>query len=178
MIEKQIRFASMPKCASRSLKAAGVLGEDGRFHQPITSFPGWGQCEWHIVTRDRDSWLKSWWEECKRHVEEMAEMLAACRNRSGLQFSDFDSDMEALRDPRSLSALPARLFVNAWVPDDAEARYAECLAKGGDLYSFCREVITAGVVCKEVPIETLDEFLLTNGLTAHHMNERERDARC
>lgn len=170
-----IRFASIPKCASRSLKEAGVLGEvEGRFHKPITEYPDYQQYQWHIVTRDADSWYRSWWDECRLQLEHTAEVMGKPAQLEGLQFKDFMLDMLRLKNKDSIETLPCKLLVNAWIPtENAEEKYADAMARGLNFRQFCIETIAAGVKCIEVPIDTLDHFLVQRGYTPQHKNMSE-----
>lgn len=179
---RPIRFASMPKCASRSLRAAGILGEVDRFHQPITSYPNWQAFDWHIVTRSPQLWLSEWWDECFYHVGALARLTGTpaelLRPANGLQFrlgSEADDLALLASNPMVLASLPARLFVNAWLPADAVARYAECLLAGQTFYDFCRRTITAGIPCTEVPIDDLSAYLADRGIALPHLNPNRID---
>jgi hypothetical protein len=170
-----IKFASIPKCASRSLKEAGVLGEvDGRFHKPITEYPDHQNYEWHMVTRSADDWYKAWWDECRLQLEHTEQVMGMPSSLRGLQFANFKSDMWLLKSKYSIATLPCRLLVNAWIPvDDPVEKYGDALARGLDFKQFCIETICAGVKCIEVPIEALDDFLLEHGYEPKHENMSE-----
>lgn len=176
-----IRFASIPKCASRTLKAAGLLGEvEGRFHRPIQQYPDWERYQWHIVTRDPYLWLAEWWQECRNHVYEASQIFGkpiAVLRPEGMQFQlgSFHDDIQMLKDPHTLTSLPARAFVNAWLPEDAVARYAEALIAGKDFHQFCRDTITGGHPCVQVPIDDLDRFLADHGVKPTHENPPRND---
>lgn len=181
---KEIRFASMPKCASRSLQAIGLLGEvEGRHHSPITAYPDWQDYDWYIITREPYMWLAQWWEECRATVCSLAQCLGKDPRELrhvGLKFETgtFHDDSQLLKNPESLATLPARLFVNAWLPENAVNKYAKYLMEGKDFYDFCRETITDGVLCKEVWIDDLDKFLIDRGYTPQHLNKRTEDYAC
>ena len=168
-------FASIPKCASRSLKEAGILGEEeGRFHKPITEYPDYEKYQWYMVTRDDESWYKTWWDECRLQLEHVEELLGNPVKLSGLQFTNFKSDMWQLGFKWSIAHLPCRLLVNAWIPlNNPVEKYGNALERGLDFKQFCIETITDGVNCIEVPIETLDSFLLEHGYTPQHKNRSE-----
>ena len=181
---KQIRFAPIPKCASRSLKTLGLLGEvEGRHHKPIQEYPDWQKYDWHLVRRDRGTWYAEWWDECAATVKAMAALCGQHVEElqvQGLQFvtGSFHSDMQLLKNPESLKTLPARLFVNAWLPDNAVEKYAKALLDGKDFYDFCHDTITGSHICKEVPIDGLDAFLTEHGLTPIHANHSRIDYAC
>jgi hypothetical protein len=180
----EIRFASMPKCASRTLKELGLLGEvEGRHHSKVTEYPNWQDYDWHIVTRNRDDWLVAWWDECRVTVANMVACLGKDRDvppDAGLKFEtgSFQDDMKRLKTPGSIAFLPARLFVNAWLPSDAVEKYAEVLAAGGDFYTFCQNTIANGIRGKEIPLDELDDFLTARGYTPQHINERSHEDAC
>ena len=168
-----IKFASIPKCASRSLKEAGVLGEVSRFHQPITEYPDYEKYQWHMVTRDADSWYKAWWDECRLQLEHTEKVMGKPAIINGLQFTNFNADMRLLLNKQSIATLPCRLLVNAWIPLNAVEMYGEAMMRGLNFMEFCIETITQGVKCIEVPIEKLDSFLLANGYEPQHENMSE-----
>lgn len=160
-----IRFASIPKCASRSLKALGLLGElDGRAHTRIVDYPRWQQFQWHRVVRPREDWYAAWWRECRDTGNLLAEAF-------GMTFEDMHADLEKLQT-LPLTA-PRRPGVNAWVPADFLAMYSGYLECGLGLYEFCIDTITDGVSCIEVPLDQLDAWLTARGYAPLHKNETD-----
>lgn len=181
---KPIRFAPIPKCASRSLKSLGLLGEvEGRHHKPIQEYPNWQTFDWHLVRRDRGIWYAEWWDECSATLKAMASLYGRRVEElqpSGLKFitGSFYSDMQLLKNAESLKTLPAKLFVNAWLPDNYVEKYAKYLRDGKDFYDFCHDTITGGHKCKEVQIDSLDSFIREHGLNPVHTNHSRIDYAC
>jgi hypothetical protein len=161
-----IRFAAIPKCASRSLKALGLLGElEGRCHTKITEYPNWERFQWFAVDRPEWDWNRSWWLECKR----TRSMFATW---AGLQYQDLWEDMERLsRAP--VTKAPQRPGLNALVPDDFAERFPN---SGTTLKEFCFAEITAGIPVEVVPLADLDAWLTTNGFEPVHMNAQVEHA--
>ncbi len=157
-----IRFASIPKCASRTLKANGLLGEVEP-HSLVTTYPDWERFEWYEVTRDYETWVLSWWAECKRAPDAFTVAL-------GFQFQDVTSDLHILTNPPRISGLPKLEGVNAWVPSDFSKGFDRYF---GNLMGFCRSIITAGVPCIEIPIAGLDAWLSERGFVPAHLNRTE-----
>lgn len=172
-----IRFASIPKCASRSLAEAGVLGEiAGKYHRPIIEYPDYDQYEWFMVTRDSDSWYRAWWNECRLQLESTEDVMGKPVQLDGLQFTNFKSDMWLLKNKWSIANLPCKLLVNAWIPvDNPIEKYGDAMDRGLDFRQFCIETITDGIPCIEVPIDELDTWLAKHGFEVHHKN-REGEA--
>lgn len=159
-----IRFAPIPKCASRSLKALGLLGEVGeRHHAPIADFPKAERYRWHRVERDPDEWLQSWWQECRRSKDLFA---VAC----GMRFADMRRDLSLLRDASGLRYVRSVSGVNAWVPPDFVTGFARYIETGRHFYDYCVDTITAGFACTPIPLHGLDSWLIERGLSPLHEN--------
>lgn len=155
-------FASIPKCASRTLKKLGLLGElPGRTHTKITEYPEWQGYSWHRVVRDKTDWYESWWKECRDSGSLLAEAF-------GMTFQNMGADLQKLRKVPDVA--PRRPGVNGWVPEDFVHAYRKYLANGLGLYEYCQDVITDGVKCIEVPFEQLDDWLTSHGYTPCYEN--------
>lgn len=157
------RFAALPKCASRSLAAIGLLGEvEGRQHTKITEYPEWEKYEWFMVDRPERDWLKSWWLECDR-VKNMFTHWA------GFEFVDLDADLQRLKSMTGRA--PQRPGPSSWVPDDFVPRFLE---SGKTLKEFCFAEITSGVPCQVVQLVNLNRWLVERGYFPFHKNAREK----
>lgn len=160
-----IRFAAVPKCASRTLLQLGLLGElEGRHHTPVTDYPDWRRYQWHRVTRPAADWYASWWRECRDTGNLLGQAF-------GMSFEDMNADLAKLQE-LPLTA-PRRPGVNAWVPADFLAEYSGYLERGLGLYEYCIDTITDGVSCIEVPLDQLDAWLTARGYAPLHENEAD-----
>ncbi len=158
-----IRFAALPKCASRSLKALGLLGElPGRCHTKITDYPEWERFQWFAVDRPEWDWYRSWWLECKRTHNMFADWL-------GFKYEDLWEDIARLSNLPTTRA-PQRPGLNAWVPDDFAERFPN---SGMTLKEFCFSEIAAGVPVYLIMLADLDEWLTAHGIAPVHMNKAE-----
>lgn len=158
-----IRFASIPKCASRTLKVQGLLGETDDFpHMPIQRFPNWDRFEWHVVVRDVAVWLASWWQEAKRAEDDFCQ-------RMGMQFKSMRDDLAILENPPKIGRVPFVRGFNSWIPENFDEAYKPFR---GHFQAFCYSVITSGVRCVPVPIHDLDTWLEARGFKALHLNVR------
>lgn len=156
------RFAALPKCASRSLAALGLLGEvEGRPHSKITEYPEWEKYEWFMVDRPAADWLRSWWLECDRTKNMLAHW-------AGFEFVDMWIDLPKLHTMTGKA--PQRAGLNGWVPDDFVPRFAE---SGKTLKEFCFAEITCGIPCQVVQLADLDQWLMERGYFPFHKNKRE-----
>lgn len=158
-----IRFASIPKCASKTLKVQGLSGATmERPHMPITDFPAWESYQWHMVERDRDSWLASWWWEAKRAEGDFCRLI-------GMEFRDMIRDLKCLENPPTLPNLPRYPGFNSWIPSNFSEAY-----KGfnGDFHAFCISTITSGIECVKVKIENLSQWLIDHGYKPFTLNAR------
>lgn len=159
---KPIRFAPIPKCASRSLKALGLLGEiDGRCHTKVTDYPDWQNYQWFVVDRPESEWLESWWYQCRLENSMFAQWL-------GFTYEDIGKDLEKLLNPPTSEA-PRRPKVNQWVPENFTEKY---LVSGLRFKDFCYSVITDGVSCERIQITDLNNWLIGKGFTLIHENKR------
>lgn len=169
-----LRFAPVPKCASRTLKAIGILGEmDGAHHRPITQYPDWQGYDWHMVTRPKAEWYASWWIEMRSGAEYVADLLGKTLDEVrpvGMKFKDMDADLALLSEAETLASLPERLFVNAWLPANCVAEYQTFLDNGQDLHDYCVATITASVPVKAVAMDELDAYLIQRGFVPQHIN--------
>lgn len=158
-----IRFASIPKAASRTLKVQGLLGEtDAAPHMRIREFPEWERYAWHVVMRDRASWLASWWHEAKKAPGPFSEAI-------GMKFEDIAADLARLESPPHVAGLPKGEGAYSWIPSDFFAAYAP---HGGDFHAFCYATIMDSVPCTPIPIESLSTWLTGNGFKPFHLNAR------
>ena len=163
---KPIRFAPIPKCASRSLKALGLLGEiEGRCHTKVTDYPDWQKYQWFAVDRPEAEWLESWWYQCQVENSMFAQWL-------GFTYEDMGKDLEKLLNPPTTES-PRRPKVNQWVLDNFTVEY---LASGLSFKDFCYSVITDGVPCERIQLADLDQWLTSKGFTTVHENKRGEDA--
>lgn len=106
----QTRFAAIPKCASRSLLALGLLGEvDGRPHSLLKEYPNWDTYQWMVVDRKEDEWLTSWWLECKRTKNMFAHW-------AGFEYESLSKDLDKLN--HLTGEAPVRIGLNSWVTPD------------------------------------------------------------
>ena len=168
----EIRFASIPKCGSRTLGAQALLGEadpDWK-HSPIRAYPEWERFHWMAIERDPASWYPSYWAELvrARRLGEADPFVAAL----GLRLESLKEDMRILDRPPMVGPVPRCYGVNGWVPPDFDSRYADARARGLDFYGFCREVVVDGVPCENLPLESLDAWLVARGLPPEHNNAR------
>lgn len=161
------KFASIPRCASRTLMAHSLLGEDNPDwkHSPIRAYPGWEGYQWYAIGRDAAEWYPSWWWWAKKYPDAFTEAM-------GFKFLSLEEDMEILEKPPVIGPVARPYGLHGWVPEDFDARYADALSRGLDFYGFCRETIMDGVPCQILPIEDLDAWLEARGLTPHHDNAR------
>ncbi len=167
-MEKEIRFASIPRCGSRSLKALGLLGElDGRCHTQITEYPDWESFRWMRVDRPAEEWYASWWAACR----DMRSLLA---HEWGFRYESMEVDLALLGTPDNLPAeAPQRWGLNQWVPADLRTRLRNYLDQGRDFKDLCIDTICDGVVCDVIPLAGLEEWLMMHGFTPRHENQRE-----
>lgn len=165
---KEIRFASIPKCASRTLKALGLLGEiEGRCHTKITEYPEWEKYDWHFVCRGSD-WEESWWMECKRTKNMFADWL-------GFQYQNLNDDLALLDKTFPDTEVPRRPGLNAWIPEHFKKSYPAYVRQNFGLHEYCFDMITERIPCKRVDIGELDQWLKERGYDPIHMNVREID---
>lgn len=159
-----IRFASIPKCASRTLKAHGLLGEvEGRHHSRITEYPDWERYEWMVILRPAAAWYQSWWKETKRTPDAFAQAM-------DLRFQSLDEDLAALEHPPKGLTLPKMEGVHAWVPMDFCDDFPAFLKRGGGFMEYCYATITCGIACTPLHINDLDDWLSKQGLHPIHVN--------
>lgn len=166
------RFASIPRCASRTLQSLGLLGErpvrdrfgelKGVHHHPIRQYADWEKYRWMVVTRDPESWYRSWWETAKGEPDGFAAAV-------GLKFRSLEEDQEILHNASGYGIVPRCEGLHGWVPADFGTTFP---ASGLDFYEYCRSVIMDGVTCEPVRIEDLDAWLISQGLTPVHLNLR------
>ena len=165
-----IRFAPIPKCASRSLKALGLLGEvEGLCHSKIKEYPDWEIYDWHYIVRNNDEWYKSWWLESKQSRTDFSKAL-------GMTFENFESDMLRFNSFESIGDYPPCSGPDEWIPTDKETfkegmRHFVSLGLG--FKEFCYSIIMDGVTCTPVNIENLDNWLIANGFKPVHKNIRQ-----
>lgn len=153
-----IRFASIPKCGSRSLEKLGLLGElPGRCHTKIKDYPEWEKYDWYVVTRPYDEWIHSWWMQCKKANDLLA-------HTAGFEYNNLDEDLAKLS---KIEFWESRWGVNQWVPYNFGERY------DGDMQKLAKEVIIEDVNCKEVKLSDLDDFLSGLGFEVTHENRDE-----
>ena len=161
-----IRFAAIPKCASRSLKALGLLGElPGRCHTKITEYPDWEKYEWFAVDRPADDWYRSWWLECKRTRSMFADWL-------GFKYESVVDDMAKISMHPKMEA-PRRPGINAWIPEEFSMEFSE---SGKSFKKYCFDVITDGVPVEVIPLADLDAWLTARGFEPVHMNAQVEHA--
>lgn len=159
----EIRFASIPKCASRSLEALGLLGESpGKAHSPITDYPDWVKYDWHLVMRPEKEWLDSWWTHCKKEKNPFAYWL-------GMTFENQERDLACFQSIPATPMVPCT-EINRWVPNDFSTSFP---ASGLSFYAYCVRTITAGIVCTSIKISDLDSWLIAYGYAPCHLNERD-----
>lgn len=169
-MNSNIRFASIPKNATRSLKALGLLGEfEGRCHTKITDYPDWENYEWYAVDRPFEDWYRSWWAECHRMKSMFADWL-------GFTYASFEADIEKLENFESMDNVPIRWGINQWVPENFSEGYKAYLDNGFDFKKYCFDTITDGVPCKIVQLADLDEWLIAHGFETKHENSRVENA--
>jgi hypothetical protein len=176
---KEIKFASIPRCASRSLKGIGLLGET-YFHSTILEYPDWYLYDWHRVEVDPQEWLESWWQECRSHVEHLANVLGKTVGEIrpiGMQFISMEDDLKNITT-EVLKSMPAPIQVNAWLNAKVISKWDKYRSQGKPLYALCVDSITAGVACKVIKIANLNKFIVTQGLTPVHLNSKEHHAKC
>lgn len=165
-MELPVRFASIPKCASRTLKSYGLLGEvDGKEHNSIKDYPRWSEYKWIAVVRPEADWYASWWNEAKRSHDIFEHWF-------GLRFNSLADDLNALRNPIIPKGilLPRMSGVHSWVPPD----FCESFPKSGlSFMEYCYSVIVADVHCQKLPISELDNWLSIHGFEPVHLNTRE-----
>ncbi len=156
-----IRFASIPKAASRTLQVFGLLGATtDRPHMPIREYPEWEKYDWHVIRRDSASWLASWWREAKRARAPFTEAL-------GMRFENMAEDLAILDNPPVIPTLPPGEHLHAWIPANFSEAYAPY---HGRFQDFCYATILDGVACKTIDIKDLDAWLIARDLPAHHVN--------
>jgi hypothetical protein len=159
-----IRFAAIPKCASRTLKAHGLLGAtNAEPHLRVTAFPFWERITWQMVVRDSASWLVSWWHEANRAEGDFCQRL-------GMRFHCMDEDLSLLKAPPRIDKVSKAPGFNSWIPENFRAAYEPF---GGDFHAFCIATITDGVKCIPVAIQDLDAWLIARGYEAAHINARK-----
>lgn len=159
---KMIRFAPIPKCASRTLKVHGLLGEaDGREHSKVTEYPDWEKCEWYAIERDEWNWYPSYWHQAKQNPDSFTKAV-------GLKFESMANDLGVLRNPPEISFERPK-GVNNWIPINFNSAYAPFK---GDFYGFCRATILDGVQCIPIQIKNLDSWLIERSLHPFHMYKR------
>jgi hypothetical protein len=158
------RFASIPRCASRTLKALGLLGEvDGRCHTRITEYPDWQKYEWMAVDRPAADWYASWWRACR----DQRNLLAY---EWGFRYESMEEDLAQLQHPEFLQSVPLRWGLNQWVPMDFLDVYPGYLARGLGLKELCFDTVTCGIPCNTVPLADLDSWLRARGYSPIHAN--------
>jgi hypothetical protein len=168
-----VRLASIPKCASMTLRAMdGLLGEadpDWK-HSPIRAYPNWEQFHWMAVTRPAADWYPSYWAELVRfralgQPDPFVEAL-------GLGLVNMEADLAILQAPPEIGPVARPYGVNGWVPADFDVQYAAARDLGLDFYGFVREVVLDGVACETVALTDLDAWLVANGFPPEHTNAR------
>ncbi len=163
-----IRFASIPRCASRSLQSIGLLGEmNGKPHRPITEYPNWERYEWYAVTRDPLDWLRSWWSCGYANPDKKA-------GDFGMDYMDFSMDMEALHSNKAVWQVP-RGGIHGWIPDTFEKDWPFYLGRGLNFYDYCRMVIVGKIPAMEIPLSRLESFLSCKGYALPKMNGRSQE---
>lgn len=161
-MEMNIRFASIPKCASRSLKELGLLGEvDGRCHTKIIEYPDYQNYKWFAVDRPEDEWFKSWWYECRDSRSMFGQWL-------GFKYQNIEEDKDKLKSP-PLVGVPLRWGLNQWIKEN----FTEDFLKSGlSLKEFCFNSIIGDVPCERININELDAWLINRGIDPVHKNAR------
>ncbi len=167
MDARPIRFVSIPKCASRSLQRAGLLGvHAGRAHACLTEYPSWETYDWHVVTRDKASWELSWWRACQLRPDAFTIAL-------GFRYEEMEADMKRLASKdviANMERFPGSRGLNEWVPEFFKDSYGTYLAKGLDFQTYCQNFLTGGVPCTPVAIEDLNAFMAERGIVFTHSN--------
>lgn len=147
-----IRFASIPRCATRSLQSLGILGEvEGKPHRPITEYPDWRGYQWCAVFREREDWLRSWWGCSYPNPGRKP-------GDFGMGYEDYDADMRMLHSEAAFAQVP-RGGIHGWIPDDFADGYRRYLECGLGMCEYCRDTILDGVPVLWVPLGLLNEFL-------------------
>lgn len=167
---KPIRFAPIPKCASRTLAALGLLGEvHGQCHTKVTEYPEYENYQWHYIERDNAEWYKSWWLQLKQSSNSFSKAL-------GMTFENFEADMLCFNNFESIGDYTPDTGPDEWLPADKEvfkAGMRQFVAQGKGFKEYCASVIMDGVDCIQVHINDLDSWLTENGFKPVHKNVRQ-----
>jgi hypothetical protein len=160
------RFASIPKCASRTLKAHGLLGEvEGRHHSRLTEYPDRQTYEWMVILRPAADWYASWWQEAQRTPDTFTQAM-------GFRFRSLEEDLKALESPPEGIAFPQMEGLHAWIPPDFSEDYPRFIQSGMGFMEYCYSVITCGIPCTPLHLADLDSWLSAQGLQPIHVNPR------
>lgn len=166
----QIRFAAIPKCASRTLSALGILGEVyGRCHTKVTEYPDYEIYQWHYIDRDNQEWYRSWWLEAKQAADSFSKAL-------GMTFENFETDLLCFNNFESIGDYKHESGFNEWIPENKEefkAGLREFVSQGLGFKEYCYSVIMDGIDCIPVHINDLDSWLSANGFKPVHKNVRQ-----
>lgn len=157
----EIRFASIPKSASKTLKVQGLSGgTNERPHMPIRECPEWEKYDWHVVRRDTASWLESWWYEAKKARAPFTEAL-------GMKFESIADDMAIFDSPPVIPPMKCE-HLHSWIP----VNFSEAFKPfHGRFQDFCYATIMDNVPCKVVNIVNLDAWLVEHGFKPLHINQ-------
>ncbi len=158
-----VRFASIPKCASRTLNTLGLLGEvPGKDHSRIKEYPEWDKYHWVVITRPRLEWYLSWWHEAKATNDIFVRALK-------LKFMSLEEDLLIIKNPPKDLRLPNLSGVHAWVPSTYVVDFPN---SGLDWMDYCYSVIVEDVSHEKLNLSDLDKWLETNGYVPIHENVR------
>lgn len=158
----EIRFASVPKAASRTMKFYGLLGATNeRPHMPTREYPDWKKYDWHVVRRPTAEWLESWWWEAKKARAPFTEAL-------GMKFESIADDMAIFGNPPTIPPMKGE-HLHAWIPENFSEAFKPF---HGRFQDFCYSTIMDNVPCKVVNIGSLDTWLVGHGYKALHVNRR------
>lgn len=155
----EIRFASIPKTASRSLKTLRLLGEMQRPHCKVRDYPEWEKYKWYAVRRPTHQWLASWWYEAKKARAPITEAL-------GMKFENMVKDLAILGNPPEIPPMKNVRF-HAWIPENFSEAYKPF---HGRFHDFCYAQILDGVPCETIDLKDLNEWLCKRGYGAAHEN--------
>jgi len=158
-----VLFASIPRCASRTLREKNLIGEVvGKDHARIVDYPNWNQYEWMVVTRPEADWYASWWHEAKSTHDAMEHLV-------GLRFVSLEDDLKRLKNPPQDIVLPKMGGVHSWIP----ANFCEEYPKSNlGFMEYCYSIIVGDVPCSLLPLSDLDAWLTDHGYAPIHLNSR------
>lgn len=158
---KPVKFASIPRCASRSLLQMGILGETGgRYHTRIVDYPSFQEYDWHAVIRPEREWFSSWWSVQKK-------LNYRGHHEFNLRLENEADDYNRLHD-LPLLRMPRRKGINAWMPENFIEDWEACRQAGTTFFGYCVGIICGTVPVKFVELSALNEWARAHGIQPVH----------